>query len=49
VKILKDWAWAYPTYSFTIAIAKEEVNTITIDAHNETADINQKNNQKKTL
>ena len=49
VKILKDWAWAYPTYSFTIAIAKEDVNTITIDAHNETADINQKNNQKKTL
>ena len=49
VIILKDWAWAYPTYSFTIDIAKEDINTVTIDVGNETADINQKNNQKKTM
>ena len=49
VIILKDWAWAYPTYSFTIDIAKEDINTVTIDVRNETADINQKNNQKKTM
>ena len=49
VRVLKDWAWAYPTYSFTIAIAKKDINTVTIDMYNETADINQKNNQKKIL
>ena len=49
VIVLKDWAWAYPTYIFTIAVAKKDINTVTIDVHNETADIDQKNNQKKIL
>lgn len=41
---LKDWAWAYPTYSFSIDKPKEEISSIEIDPLRMTADINRENN-----
>lgn len=39
--IIADWAWAYPTYTFT---AKKDVKAVTIDPKGRMADINQENN-----
>ena len=41
--VLKDWAWAYPTYSFDIPAGKK-VTTMNIDASTLMADINRDNN-----
>ena len=41
--VLKDWAWAYPTYSFDIPAGKK-VSTMNIDASALMADINRDNN-----
>ncbi|MEJ6791761.1 MAG: M1 family metallopeptidase [Lacinutrix sp.] len=41
--IIKDWAWAYPTYSFD---AKKAVKSVEIDAKNLMADIDKANNKK---
>jgi hypothetical protein len=40
---VKDWAWAYPTYSFT---AKKAVKTVQIDPKELMADIDKANNSK---
>ncbi len=39
--IIKDWAWAIPTYSFE---AKKAVKSVEIDASQMMADVNRKNN-----
>lgn len=41
--VLKDWAWAYPTYSFDIPAGKKVV-TMNIDASALMADVNRDNN-----
>lgn len=41
---LKDWAWAYPTYSFEINKPKSKILTVTIDPKNLMADVNKENN-----
>ena len=41
--LIKDWAWAYPTYTFT---AKKAVKSVEIDPKNLMADINKTNNKK---
>ncbi|MEZ4778075.1 MAG: M1 family metallopeptidase [Flavobacteriaceae bacterium] len=41
--VLKDWAWAYPTYSFEIASGKK-VKNMMIDASLLMADVNLENN-----
>jgi aminopeptidase N len=40
---IKDWAWAYPTYTFT---TKKAVKNVEIDPKNLMADINKENNKK---
>jgi len=42
--VLKDWAWANPSYSFTISKPKKEIKSVTIDVKNKMADINKYNN-----
>lgn len=41
--VLKDWAWAYPTYSFNIPKGKK-VKSMVIDASTLMADVNRENN-----
>ena len=41
--VLKDWAWAYPTYSFDLPTGKK-VKSMMIDASQLMADINRENN-----
>ncbi len=41
--LIKDWAWAYPTYTFT---TKKPVKSVEIDPKNLMADINKVNNKK---
>ena len=41
---LKDWAWAYPTYDFTIDRPKLSIKSVTIDPKNFMADVNKENN-----
>ncbi len=43
-KVLADWAWAFPTYSFTIDKASNEIETIVIDPSQLMADTNPNNN-----
>ncbi len=43
-KLLKDWAWAYPTYSFKIDVAKEQIMSININPTKKIADSNPLNN-----
>ncbi|WP_308991721.1 M1 family metallopeptidase [Mariniflexile litorale] len=40
--LIKDWAWAYPTYTFT---TKKTVKSVEIDPTNMMADIEKKNNK----
>lgn len=49
VRLLEDWAWAYPIYRFEIRVPGSRVKKITIDIKNETADVNKENNQKTLL
>lgn len=39
-----DWAWAYPTYSFSLEKPKDQISYIEIDPSNLMADINRDNN-----
>ncbi|MDP6921502.1 MAG: M1 family metallopeptidase [Lutibacter sp.] len=39
--VLKDWAWAYPTYAFTVS---KQVRSVSIDPSGLMADIDQSNN-----
>ncbi|AUC74684.1 M1 family metallopeptidase [Olleya sp. Bg11-27] len=43
-KILNDWAWAIPTYSFSISKSKSLIKSITIDPNQLMADIDKTNN-----
>ncbi|WP_394748504.1 M1 family metallopeptidase [Spongiimicrobium salis] len=42
--VLPDWAWAYPTYDFTINKPKSSIKAIVIDPSQLMADVNQENN-----
>lgn len=42
--VLKDWAWAYPTYDFTISKPKNTIQKITIDESGLMADVKKENN-----
>lgn len=42
--VLPDWAWAYPTYKFTLNRAKVDIKEIEIDPYGLMADINKGNN-----
>ena len=42
--LIGDWAWAYPSYTFT---AKKAVKRVEIDPKNLMADINTENNKKQ--
>jgi aminopeptidase N len=42
--VLNDWAWAYPTYTFSIEKPKTSIKKITIDESGLLADINKGNN-----
>ncbi|MGB3590982.1 MAG: M1 family metallopeptidase [Nonlabens sp.] len=45
VMVLKDWAWAYPTYSFKLkGVDKSAVKSITIDPKEHMADAKRENN-----
>jgi len=46
-KILPDWAWAYPTYSFTVE-NNSDIQQVIIDPEQKIADINPKNNSLST-
>ena len=41
---LNDWAWAYPTFTFTIDKPKTDIKKITIDESGLLADVNKNNN-----
>ncbi|QDO93180.1 M1 family metallopeptidase [Formosa sediminum] len=41
---LKDWAWAYPTYTFTIDTTQGNIKQIQIDPKGLMADVNKENN-----
>ncbi|MEM9679468.1 MAG: M1 family metallopeptidase [Bacteroidota bacterium] len=43
-KVIKDWAWAYPTYTFE---ASKDVASVEIDTSQMMADVNRDNNTKK--
>ncbi|MBT8308977.1 MAG: M1 family metallopeptidase [Flavobacteriaceae bacterium] len=43
--VLNDWAWAYPTYTFSINRPKSDIKSITIDPKGLMADINKDNNK----
>jgi len=40
VVVLKDWAWAYPTYNFEVKEVKRTIKTITLNPSLKVADIN---------
>ncbi|WP_291098045.1 MULTISPECIES: M1 family metallopeptidase [unclassified Flavobacterium] len=42
--VLSDWAWAYPTFEFSISKAKSAVKKITIDPSGLMADVKRENN-----
>jgi hypothetical protein len=42
--VLKDWAWAYPTYDFSIAKSKNTIKKISIDDSDLMADVKRDNN-----
>lgn len=42
--VKEDWAWAYPTYSFTVEKPKSEISSIEIDSSGLMADVNRENN-----
>ena len=43
MKLLDDWAWANPYYSFTIDIPFSEIAELKLNPENVVADINPKN------
>jgi hypothetical protein len=42
--VLSDWAWAYPTYQFTISKYRTAIKKISIDPSKLMADIKQEDN-----
>ena len=42
--VLDDWAWAYPTYNFSIGRSKSDIKKITLDPSGLMADVKQDNN-----
>jgi hypothetical protein len=48
-KVVEDWAWAYPTHSFTVDAPKSEISTVEIDANARMADIKRENNLYKAV
>lgn len=42
--VLPDWAWAYPTYTFTINKPKSSIKAVVVDPSQLMADINRDNN-----
>lgn len=42
--VKKDWAWAYPTYTFSLDTSKENISSIEIDPSQLMADVNRENN-----
>jgi len=42
--VLNDWAWAYPTFEFSISKSKTTIKKITIDPSGLMADLKQANN-----
>ncbi|TVZ26640.1 peptidase M1-like protein [Gillisia sp. Hel_I_86] len=45
--VVKDWAWAYPTYKLSIAKPKSAISNVQIDPTGLMADINRENNALK--
>ncbi len=45
--VLKNWAWAHPSYTFEIEKSKSTIKTITIDPRGYMADVNRENNVLK--
>ena len=45
VKVLPDWPWVYPEYSFTIDVKLNKVEEIVIDPSGRLADVNQLDNK----
>lgn len=41
-KVLEDWPWAFPTYTFEVS---KEIQSVVIDTKGQMADINQSNNR----
>lgn len=42
--VKEDWAWAYPTYTFSLDAPKSEISSIEIDSSQLMADVNKENN-----
>ncbi|MEO5788190.1 M1 family metallopeptidase [Gelidibacter sp.] len=42
--VIKNWAWAHPTYTFEVEKPKSAIKTITIDPRGYMADVNRENN-----
>jgi len=42
--VLKDWAWAYPTFEFSVSKPKSTIKKITIDESGLMADVKRENN-----
>jgi hypothetical protein len=42
--VLNDWAWAFPTYAFSIPKAKVAIKKITLDPSGLMADVKKDNN-----
>jgi aminopeptidase N len=42
---LNDWAWAYPTYTFSVNRPKNEIKAMVIDPKGLMADVNRENNK----
>jgi hypothetical protein len=42
--VLPDWAWAYPTYQFSLDKSKSEIKAVLIDPSQLMADVNSENN-----
>jgi aminopeptidase N len=45
ITVLKDWAWANPSYTFSIDRPRSEIKSVTIDPENKMADVNKYNNR----
>ncbi len=45
LKVLEDWPWTNPTYSFSLPFKLKKIKSIEIDASKKLADINDENNK----
>jgi len=46
--VLNDWAWAYPTFEFSIGKPKANIKKITLDPSSLMADVKLENNSYST-